>query len=170
MLTEKVDNKETNERMLFVNFIFCIYLTRADETTTETHSQSSSCTSSDYSESHDVIRLCLYGETEAARLLIVPDVLDFGDLLVGQVSQRVLRLTNPSTVAPIYLEFVPNAAARSYPSRMRLKSEESIETVVKVRGKESGDCRSTLPPTNAVAFERRSEYICLIFVFNVSII
>lgn len=106
----------------------------------ETHSRSTSCSSSaDDSEAHDVIRLCLYGETEAARLRVVPDVLYFGDLLVGQVSQRVLRLTNPSTVAPIYLECVPNAAVCCCPNRMRLKSEGSIEILVKVRGKESGD-------------------------------
>ncbi|XP_077263814.1 cilia- and flagella-associated protein 47 [Temnothorax americanus] len=85
----------------------------------------------------DVIKLCLYGEVEAVQLHLEPDTLHFGDLIVGQISQRVLRLTNPSAVAPIYLECAPNAAARCCPNWTRLKPKTSIEILVKVCGKES---------------------------------
>ncbi|TGZ55685.1 Uncharacterized protein DBV15_01392 [Temnothorax longispinosus] len=85
----------------------------------------------------DVIKLCLYGEVEAVQLHFEPDTLYFGDLIVGQISQRVLRLTNPSAVAPIYLECAPNAAARCCPNWTRLKPKTSIEVLVKVCGKES---------------------------------
>lgn len=86
-----------------------------------------------------MIRLCLYGEVETAPLYIEPNVLYFGDVLVGQISQRVLRLTNLSAIASIYLECVPNAAARCYPKLLQLQAKSSIEILVKVRGKESGN-------------------------------
>jgi len=85
----------------------------------------------------NVIKLCLYGEVEAIQLHLEPDTLYFGDVIVGQISQRVLRLTNPSVVAPIYLECAPNAAARCYPNWMKLKPRTSIEVLVKICGKES---------------------------------
>lgn len=87
----------------------------------------------------DVIKLCLYGEVETVQLHFEPDTLYFGDLIVGQISQRVLRLTNPSAVAPIYLECAPNAAARCCPHWMKLKPQTSIEVLVKVCGKESSN-------------------------------
>ncbi|XP_036142840.1 cilia- and flagella-associated protein 47 [Monomorium pharaonis] len=89
------------------------------------------------SRTYDITKLCLYGEVEGVRLHLEPDTLYFGDLIVGQTSQRVLRLTNPSAVAPIYLECLSNAAARCYPNYMRLKPKTSIEVLVKVCGKES---------------------------------
>ncbi|XP_032680467.1 cilia- and flagella-associated protein 47-like [Odontomachus brunneus] len=88
-------------------------------------------------EDDDIIRLCLYGEVETARLYIEPNILYFGDVLVGQISQRVLRLTNLSAIAPIYLEYVPNAAARCRPKLLQLQAKSSIEVLVQVRGKES---------------------------------
>lgn len=98
----------------------------------------STCASND-SETGDTIRLCLYGEAETVQLHLEPDSLYFGNLIVGQWSQRVLRLTNLSTVAPIYLESVPSAAACCCPNRMKLKSNTSIEILIKVRGKESSN-------------------------------
>ncbi|EFN77824.1 Uncharacterized protein CXorf22 [Harpegnathos saltator] len=112
-------------------------LTDDKETTTEEVSALSSSRSSSTDSEDDTIRLCLYGEVETARLYIEPDILYFGDLLVGQTSQRVLRLTNLSAVAPIYLEYVPNAAAHCCPKSLRLRSKSSIEVLVRVRGKES---------------------------------
>lgn len=88
----------------------------------------------------NVIKLYLYGKVEAIQLHLEPDTLNFGDLIVGQISQRVLRLTNPSTVAPIYLECVPNSVARCCPKWMTLKPKMSIEVLVKVCGKESSNC------------------------------
>lgn len=106
----------------------------------ETSSLSTSCASNiNYSGTGDIIRLCLYGETETVQLHIEPDSLYFGDLIVGQLSQRILRLTNPSTIAPIYLEFMSSSAARCYPNRVKLKSNTSIEILIKVRGKESSN-------------------------------
>lgn len=97
-----------------------------------------SCKSDANSDTCDVIRLCLYGEMETVQLQFEPVALYFGDLIVGQISQRVIRLTN-SSVSPICLQYVSNAAARCYPNWMRLKSKESIEILVKVRGKESSN-------------------------------
>lgn len=88
----------------------------------------------------DVVKLCLYGEVETVQLHLEPDTLYFGDLIVGQISQRVLRLTNPSAVAPIYLECAPNAAAHCCPNWMKLQPNTSIEVLVKVCGKESSNC------------------------------
>ncbi|KYN08347.1 Uncharacterized protein CXorf59, partial [Cyphomyrmex costatus] len=94
-------------------------------------------TSSTDAEIYDVVKLCLYGEVEAIQLHFEPDILYFGDLIVGQISQRVLRLTNPSVIAPIYLECTPNAAVRCYPKWMKLMPKTSIEVLVKICGKES---------------------------------
>jgi hypothetical protein len=94
----------------------------------------------------DVLKLCLYGEVETIRLHFEPDTLYFGDLIVGQISQRVLRLTNPSAFAPIYLECTPNAAARCYPNWMRLEPQTSIEVLVKVCGNESSNYHAILLP------------------------
>lgn len=105
----------------------------------ETSSVLMSCASSTDSGICDVIKLCLYGEMETVQLHLEPDTLYFGDLIVGQISQRVLRLTNPSAVAPIYLECAPNAAAHCCPNWMKLKPQTSIEVLVKVRGKESSN-------------------------------
>ncbi|KAL6260239.1 hypothetical protein P5V15_007772 [Pogonomyrmex californicus] len=88
-------------------------------------------------EVHDMIKLCLYGEVETVQLCFEPDTLYFEDLIVGQISQRVLRLTNPSAVALIYLECAPNAAARCYPNWMKLNPKASTEVLVQVRGKEN---------------------------------
>lgn len=87
----------------------------------------------------DVIKLCLYGEVETVQLHFEPDTLYFGDLIVGQISQRVLRLTNPSVAASIYIECAPNTAARCCPNFMKLKPKTSIEVLVKVCGKESSN-------------------------------
>lgn len=97
------------------------------------------CESSIDSGICDVIKLCLYGEIETIQLHLEPDTLYFGDLIVGQISQRVLRLTNPSAVAPIYLECAPNAAACCCPNWMKLEPNTSIEALVKVCGKESSN-------------------------------
>lgn len=105
----------------------------------EASSLSTSCASCTDTASNNVIKLCLYGEVETARLHIEPDILYFGDLIVGQISHRVLRLTNPSSVTPIYLKCVSNAAARCRPKWMQLESKASIEVLVEVRGKESGN-------------------------------
>lgn len=105
----------------------------------ETSSLLTSCASNIDSETGDIIRLCLYGEAETVQLHFEPDSLYFGDLIVGQLSQRVLRLTNPSTIAPIYVECVPSATALCCPSRVKLKSNTSIEILIKIRGKESSN-------------------------------
>ncbi|RLU22209.1 hypothetical protein DMN91_006590, partial [Ooceraea biroi] len=107
------------------------------ETTVETSSLSTTCVSNIDLGIRDVIRLCLYGEVHEARLQIEPNILYFGDLIVGQISERVLRLTNPSAVASIYLEYMPNANARCCPNRMKLKPKSSIEVLITVHGKES---------------------------------
>ncbi|KAG5334446.1 CFA47 protein, partial [Acromyrmex charruanus] len=86
---------------------------------------------------YDVVKLCLYGEMETIKVHFEPDTLYFGDLIVGQISQRVLRLTNLSAIAPIYLESVPNAAVHCYPKWMKLMPKTSIEVLVKICGKES---------------------------------
>lgn len=99
-----------------------------------------SCDLNANSDAYDAVRLCLYGEMETVKLQIEPDALHFGDLIVGQTSQRVLRLTNSSAVASICLKCVPNAAARCYPNCVQLKSKASIEVLVKVCGKESSNC------------------------------
>jgi hypothetical protein len=109
------------------------------ETVMETSSLSTSCESNANSDTYDVIRLCLYGKMETVQLQFEPDTLYFGDLIVDQMSQRVLRLTNSSAVAPICLKYVQNAAARCYPNWMQLKSKASIEVLVKVRGKENSN-------------------------------
>ncbi|XP_011691903.1 PREDICTED: uncharacterized protein LOC105452479 isoform X2 [Wasmannia auropunctata] len=103
----------------------------------ETSSVLMSCASSTDSGVCDVIKLCLSGEVEAIQLYLEPDILYFGDLIVGQISQRVLRLTNPSAVASIYLECAPNSAAHCCPNWMKLKPKTSIEVLVKICGKES---------------------------------
>jgi len=110
----------------------------------ELSSMLTSSTSSIDSAICDVIKLCLYGEVEAVQLHFEPDTLYFGDLIVGQISQRVLRLTNPSVVTSIYLECAPNAAARCRPNCMKLKPKTSIEVVVKVCGKESSNYHKIL--------------------------
>ncbi|XP_011873042.1 PREDICTED: uncharacterized protein LOC105564890 [Vollenhovia emeryi] len=107
------------------------------ESMVEMSSMLMSCASSTDSGICDVLKLCLYGEVEAVQLHLEPDTLYFGDLIVGQISQRVLRLTNPSAVAPIYLECAPNAAARCCPNWVKLKPKTSIEVLVKVCGKEN---------------------------------
>lgn len=109
---------------------------------TETSSMLMSYASSTDSGICNVIKLCLYGEMEAIQLHLEPNILYFGDLIVGQTSQRVLRLTNPSAVAPIYLECAPNAAARCCPNWMKLKPKTSIEVLVKVCGKESSNFKT----------------------------
>ncbi|KAG5333859.1 CFA47 protein, partial [Acromyrmex heyeri] len=86
---------------------------------------------------YDVVKLCLYGEMETIQVHFEPDTLYFGDLIVGQISQRVLRLTNLSAIAPIYLESAPNAAVHCYPKWMKLMPKTSIEVLVKICGKES---------------------------------
>lgn len=91
------------------------------------------------SEIYDIVKLCLYGEVEAIQVHFEPDILYFGDLIVGQISKRVLRLTNPSAVVPIYLECAPNAAIRCYPKWMKLMPKMSIEVLVKICGKESSN-------------------------------
>ncbi|KYM78570.1 Uncharacterized protein CXorf59, partial [Atta colombica] len=83
------------------------------------------------------IKLYLYGEVEPIQVHFEPDTLYFGDLIVGQIAQRVLRLTNPSAVVPIYLECAPNAAVRCYPKWVKLMPKTSIEVLVKICGKES---------------------------------
>jgi len=91
------------------------------------------------------VKLYLYGEVEPIQVHFEPDTLYFGDLIVGQTAQRVLRLTNPSAVVPIYLECAPNAAVRCYPKWMKLMPKTSIEVLVKICGKESSNyCSSIL--------------------------
>lgn len=105
----------------------------------ETSSSSTTCASIADLGVREVIRLCLYGEVEKARLQIEPDTLCFGDVIVGQMSQRVLRFTNPSTVAPIYLEYLPNANARCCPNQIKLTPQSPIEVLIKVHAKESSN-------------------------------
>jgi len=76
---------------------------------------------------------------EEAQLRIEPNFLCFGDLIIGQVSQRILRLTNCTTIAPMYLEYVPNGNARCYPNYIRLKPKSSMEILVKVHAKENSN-------------------------------
>ncbi|XP_011066697.1 PREDICTED: uncharacterized protein LOC105153498 [Acromyrmex echinatior] len=92
---------------------------------------------------YDVVKLCFYGEMEAIQVHFEPDTLYFGDLIVGQISQRVLRLTNLSAIAPIYLECAPNAAVHCYPKWMKLMPKTSIEVLVKICGKESKNIKSS---------------------------
>lgn len=96
-----------------------------------------------YSRFRD-IRVCLYGETETAQLHFEPDILYFGDLIVDQVSQRVIRLTNSSAVASIYLKYIQNASARCYPAQLQLKPKATVEVLIKIRGKENSNYEGTL--------------------------
>ncbi|KYN34233.1 Uncharacterized protein CXorf59 [Trachymyrmex septentrionalis] len=67
-----------------------------------------SYTSSIDSEIYDAVKLYLYGEVEAIQVHFEPDILYFGDLIVGQISQRVL-------LEPSFKLFF-NVAADSYDS------------------------------------------------------
>lgn len=87
---------------------------------------------------NDTVRLCLHGEMEAARLCFEPDILYFGELYVGEDSQRVLRILNPLKFATLLCSYVRNASARCYPETIMLKPGGSIEVLLKVRGKENG--------------------------------
>nr|XP_012214846.1 PREDICTED: uncharacterized protein LOC105667577 [Linepithema humile] len=132
----KCQTQENGDFMAFIRIVRVHCIESEDmKTVMETSSLSTSCESN--SDTYDVIKLCLYGKMETVQLQFEPDTLYFGDLIVGQMSQRVLRLTNSSAVAPICLKYAPNAAARCYPNWIRLKSKESIEVLIKVRGKES---------------------------------
>ncbi|XP_060830391.1 cilia and flagella-associated protein 47-like [Bombus pascuorum] len=86
---------------------------------------------------NDTVRLCLHGEMEAARLCFEPDILYFGELYVGEDSQRVLRISNPLKFATLLCSYVRNASARCYPETIMLKPGGSIEVLLKVRGKEN---------------------------------
>ncbi|KAG7200973.1 hypothetical protein KM043_003330 [Ampulex compressa] len=100
-------------------------------------SSSSSGSSSTESGPHDSVRLCLYGQAELARLTFQPDALYFGDIPLGKLSKRVIRITNRSTSAPLTFRAARNAAARCNPECARLKPAESREVQVMVRGRES---------------------------------
>lgn len=102
------------------------------------NSSSSSSEPSIDSDFNDIVRLCLHGETEVARLFFQPDILYFGELYVGENSQRVVRISNPLKFAPLFCRYVRNASAHCYPETILLKPEGSIEVLLKVRAKENG--------------------------------
>ncbi|XP_018395859.1 PREDICTED: uncharacterized protein LOC108774285, partial [Cyphomyrmex costatus] len=135
----KYPNQMTRDFMQFIRIVrvHCIESENITKSMMEISSVLVPYTSSTDAEIYDVVKLCLYGEVEAIQLHFEPDILYFGDLIVGQISQRVLRLTNPSVIAPIYLECTPNAAVRCYPKWMKLMPKTSIEVLVKICGKES---------------------------------
>lgn len=101
------------------------------------NSSSSSSEPSIDSDFNDIVRLCLHGETEVARLFFQPDILYFGELYVGENSQRVVRISNPLKFAPLFCRYVRNASAHCYPETILLKPEGSTEVLLKVRGKEN---------------------------------
>ncbi|XP_076397543.1 cilia and flagella-associated protein 47 isoform X3 [Megachile rotundata] len=86
---------------------------------------------------HDTIRLCLHGEVEEAYLKFEPDIVYFGDLKVGEISQRVVRILNPLKFAPVIYRFVRNTAVHCHPESMELKPEGCIEVLLKIKGKEN---------------------------------
>ncbi|KAK1123765.1 hypothetical protein K0M31_008460 [Melipona bicolor] len=96
-------------------------------------SSSSSTVSTVDSGLNDIVRLCLYGEMEPARLNFQPDTIYFGELRVGEDSRRVLRISNPLKFAPLLCRYVRNASTYCCPETMTLKPEGSVEVLLKIK-------------------------------------
>lgn len=86
----------------------------------------------------NVVRLCLYGEMEIIKLNLRPDILYFGDLNVGEISQRVICISNLSKIESVSFQCQPIPAVQIIPNSARLKPEGSIEVIVKVQARENG--------------------------------
>ncbi|XP_043492465.1 cilia- and flagella-associated protein 47-like [Polistes fuscatus] len=83
------------------------------------------------------VRICLYGKMEVIKLNLQPDSLYFGDLYVGEISQRVIRISNSSKIESVSFECQPMPAVKYIPKSAKLKPEGSIEVLVKVQAREN---------------------------------
>ncbi|XP_015191015.1 PREDICTED: uncharacterized protein LOC107074068 [Polistes dominula] len=86
---------------------------------------------------NNFVRICLYGEMEIIKLNLQPDSLYFGNLHIGEISQRVICITNSSKIESISFQCQPMPAVKCIPKSAKLKPEGSTEVLVKVQAREN---------------------------------
>ncbi|KAI4480245.1 hypothetical protein M0804_010243 [Polistes exclamans] len=120
--------------------------TMIDESTSEkvhiqeTFSDQSSSLSSSNSTVRpvdNIVRICLYGEMEVIKLNLEPNSLNFGDLYVGEISERVICISNSSKIESVSFQCQPMPAVKYIPKSAKLKPESSIKVHVKVQAREN---------------------------------
>ncbi|KAK2584069.1 hypothetical protein KPH14_006516 [Odynerus spinipes] len=105
------------------------------ETLMDFSSSSKSSSSMVQLDDHNTVKLCLYGEMEVVKLNLQPDILYFGDLYIGETSQRVVCISNLSSIESVTFQCVPAAAVQCYPKYAKLKPKGSIEVLVKIQAR-----------------------------------
>ncbi|XP_035722704.1 cilia- and flagella-associated protein 47-like [Vespa mandarinia] len=125
--------------LTYSNFflLFIIKYLILEKTFLDSSMSSTSRSSSIVQPVDNVVRLCLYGEMEIIKLNLQPDILYFGDLNVGEISQRVICISNLSKIESVSFECQPLPAVQFIPKSAKLKPEGSIEVIVKVQAREN---------------------------------
>ncbi|XP_047351514.1 cilia and flagella-associated protein 47-like [Vespa velutina] len=125
--------------LIYSNFflLFIIKYLILEETFLDPSMSLTSRSSSIVQPVDNVVRLCLYGEMEIIKLNLQPDILYFGDLNVGEISQRVICISNLSKIESVSFQCQPRPAVQFIPKSAKLKPEGSIEVIVKVQAREN---------------------------------